>query len=66
MSPWPWRLLGLEGALLRRLVAILFPALVLAFGTAVGPAPAGAQIDREDLRRGLVYRGLQRVMRIDL
>jgi hypothetical protein len=51
---------------LRRLWAIVLPGFLLAAATAVAPAPAGGQVDHEDLRRGLVYEGLQRVARSHL
>ncbi len=49
---------------MRRLLAVVLPALFLA---ATG-APAGGQvpIDREALRRGLIYDGLQRVAQSDI
>jgi hypothetical protein len=50
---------------LRRLLAVVLPALFLAAGGALSTAPASGQVDRDALRRGLVYDGLQRAPRSD-
>jgi hypothetical protein len=49
----------------RRLLAVVLPALFLAAGGALSTPPASGQVDRDALRRGLVYEGLQRVARSD-
>ncbi len=51
---------------MRRLVAVVLPALVLTAGMGVGSTPASAQVDHDARRRGLLYEGLQRVDPADL